>query len=374
MAFRLSSSLPLLSLLLVGGVAVLPSLPDREPGGDPAVLLPSPASTSPAPSLLSTPGASTPSDASSSPRATEHPGEEVVEMERLRRWGAVGHRMAAQAAVETLPRGEAEPGGEAGVPAFFLEALDQLIWLNPEPDRWRDRRFPEMDEAWRYDHYIDLENIPDPAILEEATDRWDFFKRLLEAGVENPKVEVGFAPFAALELHQRLTSSFARWRAEEDPQVRRFLEARIIEDAGVLGHFVTDLSQPHHTTIHFNGWDEAQVPNPEGYTTDRGFHSRFESRFVQTHVTYDHILPRVEREVQVFENPRQAIFEYVRASNAEVEELYRIDRDHGFGPEDPHPVSLAFASERIAVGATMLRDLWWTAWVASAPAEDAPTE
>jgi hypothetical protein len=346
--------IPLLSLLLVTGAAALVAAPDRAPTDSPHPL--------PSPELHST-------EASA--------GLAPAEAEKLRRWGAVGHRMAALAAVETLPRGGdgAHPGhdgahGVEGIPAFLLEARDQLIWLNPEPDRWRDRRFPEMDEAWRYDHYIDLENIPDQAILDEATDRWDFFERLLQAGVENPKVRVGFAPFAVLELHQRMTSSFARWRAEEDPQARRFLEARIIEDAGVLGHFVTDLSQPHHTTIHFNGWDEEQVPNPEGYTTDRGIHSRFESRFVQTHVTYEDILPRVDPEVRVFEDPRRAILAYVRASNDEVEELYRIDRDHGFGPEDPHPVALDFAAERIAVGATMLRDLWWTAWVASAPPEN----
>jgi hypothetical protein len=283
-------------------------------------------------------------------------------VERAALWGADGHRMAARAAVETLPE---------GVPAFFVEAVEQLVWLNPEPDRWRDRRFPEMDEAWRYDHYIDLENIPDPAILDEATDRWDFFERLLAAGVENPKVQVGFAPFAALELHQRLQQSFARWRVEPDPQVRRWLEERIVNDAGVLGHFVTDLSQPHHTTIHFNGWDTIQVPNPEGYTTDRGFHSRFESRFVQTHVRYEHVLPRVGTGARVFEDPRRSIFDYVWTTNAHVEELYRIDRDHGFGPESPPPtVSLDFAADRIAAGAEMLRDLWWTAWVASEPSDD----
>jgi hypothetical protein len=274
-------------------------------------------------------------------------------------WGGVGHEMAARAAVETLPE---------GMPAFFLEAEDQLAWLNPEPDRWRDRRYREMDEAWRYDHYIDLENIPDPVILEESTDRWDFFQRLLEAGVENPKVAVGFAPFAALELYQRLESGFARWRSEENPEVRRWLEERIVNDAGILGHFVTDLSQPHHTTIHFNGWDEAQVPNPGGYATDSGTHARFESRFVQTHLGYDDVRPRVGMQARVFEDARTSIFAYVRYTNSKVEELYRIDRDHGFGPETPpDPVSVDFAAERIAAGAEMLRDLWWSAWVASEP-------
>jgi hypothetical protein len=275
------------------------------------------------------------------------------------RWGSHGHQMAAQVAVEGLP---------SEVPGFFTEAIDQLIWLNPEPDRWRDRRFPAMDRAWQYDHYIDLENIPDPSILEQSANRWEFFERLLEAGVQDPKVRVGFAPFAVLELHQRLTQGFMRWRNESDPSARAWLETRILQDAGVLGHFVTDLSQPHHTTIHFNGWDEEQVPNPEGYTTDRGFHSRFESAFVQTHIRLEDIRSRAVAAPQVFEDPWSAILSYVRASNEEVTRLYQIDRDHGFGPETPpDQVSFAFASSRIAVGAEMLRDLWWTAWVSSAP-------
>jgi hypothetical protein len=278
------------------------------------------------------------------------------------RWGADGHRMAARAAVETLPE---------GVPAFFLRSMDQLIWLNPEPDRWRDRRYPEMDAFGNFDHYIDLENLPDPTLLEVATDRWDFFERLIEAGVEDPKTRVGFAPFTVVELYQRIEQAFARWRTENDPHVRRWLEARIVNDAGVMGHFVTDLAQPHHTTIHFNGWDEAQVPNPGGFATDPGTHARFESAFVQTHLAdgyHDEILPRVGREPRAFDNVRQAVVDYVRTTNDHVVELYRIDRDHGFGPETPpDPVSVDFAASRIAAGAEMLRDLWWTAWMASAP-------
>jgi hypothetical protein len=272
------------------------------------------------------------------------------------RWGADGHRMAARAAVQTLP---------AEIPAFFREAEDQLIWLNPEPDRWRDRDFREMDERYRYDHYIDLENIPGD-ILEESSDRWDFYARLLEAGLDNPQRDVGFLPFAILELQQRMVNGFARWRTTDDCEERRFLEERIVNDAGILGHFVSDGSQPHHTTIHFNGWDEEQVENPGGFTTDRGFHSRFESRFVRAHVSQEEVSPRVGTEARTLTDVRTAVFAFVREINSHVYELYRIDRDHGFEPDaELDPVSHTFAADRIADGAEMLRDLWWSAWVES---------
>lgn len=273
------------------------------------------------------------------------------------RWGADGHEMAARAAVEALPR---------EMPAFFRASEDALVWLNPEPDRWRGGEFPEMDERWRYDHYVDLENIPE-GVLEASRDRWEFFENLLEAGVRNPKINIGFSHFIIFEFYQRMVNSFARWRTTENARVRLLLEARIVDDGGLLGHFVTDASQPHHTTIHFNGWNESRAPNPGGYTTDSDFHARFESRFVQAHVTYPDVRDRLTSPARsLAPDVREAVVAYIQASNVQVEELYRIDRDHGFDPRQPaDPVSLDFAAERIAVGAEMLRDIWWTAWVES---------
>ena len=78
---------------------------------------------------------------------------------------------------------------------------------------------------------------------------------LYEAGIERPERDAGFLPFRIVELYQRIVSGWLRWRAEEDPLRRSWIEQRIVNDAGILGHYVTDASQPHHTTIHFNGWD-----------------------------------------------------------------------------------------------------------------------
>ena len=199
----------------------------------------------------------------------------------MTRWGFNAHEMGARAAVDRLP----EP-----MPAFFRNARDQLAWLNPEPDRWRDRDNPEMDEAWAYDHYVDLENVPPGAM--DAPDRFTFLRSLNDAGLERPERDTGFLHYRILELQERLVAAWRSWRAadEHDPH-RTWLEERIVNDAGILGHYVMDAAQPHHTTIHFNGWD-ADTPNPLGYTTDRDFHSRFERVFVDAHVravSYTHL-------------------------------------------------------------------------------------
>lgn len=278
-------------------------------------------------------------------------------------WGQTGHEMAARVATEAIPQ---------EMPAFFREAADQLVYLNPEPDRWRNRDFREMDQAYQYDHYIDLENVPEAVVkpdgLEPRT-RFTLLRVLYRAGIDRPERDVGFLPYRTVELYQRTVASWRRWRAEDDPERRRWIEELIVADAGVMGHYVTDASQPHHTTIHFNGWD-ADTPNPEGYTRDNRFHSRFESRFVEAHVTLDDVRrhARRGRPPSVAGSVRQAVFELIAASHAEVETLYRIDRDFGFEADRPaRPEAREFAARRLAAGADMLAVLWWSAWLESAP-------
>lgn len=271
------------------------------------------------------------------------------------RWGVEGHEMAARAAVAVLPR---------EMPSFFRAAGDQLVYLDPEPDRWRNRDMPEMDNAFSYDHYIDLENVPEEAL--QAPHRFAYLGALYDAGLERPERDGGFLPFRILELHQRLVTQWRLWRAETDPVHRGWIEQRIINDAGVLGHYVTDASQPHHATIHFNGW-AASAPNPEGYTLDRTFHARFESDFVSAHVTQRQVSVRVSAPPRsLVGSVRSAVIAHIRESNAQVETLYRIDRDFGFDPSRPaHREARDFAAERLAVGARMLADLWWSAWLES---------
>jgi hypothetical protein len=63
---------------------------------------------------------------------------------------------------------------------------------------------------------------------------------------------------------------------------------------------------------------------------------------------------------------RAAVWALVHDSNAEVLRLYELDRDVGFRAGTPaNPAALAFAADRLALGAASLRDLWWAAWLRS---------
>jgi hypothetical protein len=147
---------------------------------------------------------------------------------------------------------------------------------------------------------------------------------------------------------------------------QEWIRIRVLNDAGILSHYVVDASQPHHTTIHFNGWAEG-APNPLGFTTDRDFHARFESDFVRAHLAFQDLPPLLPETPARLGDVRVAVWEYIRETNGTVAELYRLEKEHGFDPNRPaHSEARAFAVRRLARGAEMLAGIWWTAWEDSA--------
>src|SRR5437879_2480005 len=90
----------------------------------------------------------------------------------LSAWGDAGHRITGEAAALKLP---------ADMPAFVRNATKQLVYLNPEPDRWRSRIEsaidPALDRASAPEHFIDLELVP-PDVLARALKAPDRFAYL----------------------------------------------------------------------------------------------------------------------------------------------------------------------------------------------------
>ncbi|MCA2989872.1 hypothetical protein [Gemmatimonas sp.] len=276
----------------------------------------------------------------------------------LNAWGDHGHRLIGLVAATTMP---------ADMPAFFREAAPRLAYLNPEPDRWKNRAERQLDPALdggsSPEHFIDSDLVTSEQLARAlaARDRWAFADSLRGYGV-SPQV-MGVLPFTMLEYLSRLRTAFRLWRVAPDSTVRAWIEQRIIDDAGILGHFVADGSNPHHTTKHFNGW---VGENPKGYTTDTRFHGRFESQFVQAHVKEADLRAAATAAPQVFADVRGAVVTYLQRTHQYVDSLYALDTATPFREESATPEQKAFAVSRMAAGATMLRDLWYTAWVTSA--------
>ncbi len=277
----------------------------------------------------------------------------------LSAWGDHGHRIIGLTAAQALPE---------DMPAFFRAATQQLSYLNPEPDRWKDRAErqlePALDGGTFPEHFIDMDLVSPLQLTGAlaARDRWAFADSVRAAGVA-PQT-MGLLPFTILELTAKLRGDFRLWRIAPDSTVRAWIEQRIIDDAGILGHYVADGSNPHHTTKHHNGW---VGENPQGYSTDNRFHGRFESAFVQAHIKAVDLRQAMVHAPQTFPNVRRAVVAYLTTTNAELETLYAIDKATPFIAETRTPEQTAFAVARLSAGAEMLRDLWYTAWVTSAP-------
>ena len=279
-------------------------------------------------------------------------------------WGEKGHYIVNEAATMSLP---------TDMPQFFYRAFPQLVWTAYDPDRWRGAG-ASLDAANAPDHFLDYEYV---AALKLPPDRYKFIAllgtsgTLRRHGLENSWT--GFLPWRIAEMCDQLTNEWRQWRnAPRD--TRRFIEADIVRDAGVLGHFVGDASNPHHATYDYNGWVD---PNPNHYATDCDTHDRFERYFVSHALEVSEVAPRVGATPVLRTDYFAAALAELRESNSLVEPLYRLDRDGAFAlVTPPSKQGVDFAASRLAAGAAMLRDLWWSTWKNSekAPRRGAPED
>ena len=272
--------------------------------------------------------------------------------------------MINRVAVETLP---------ADVPAFMRtpKALDEIEYLGPEPDRWRSPAEPELSATQAPEHFLDLELADVAAPNGLPALRFDFIRELYAAQIQHPSMaekltpeKVGLLPWQAEEVFERLKADMRGYRERLATHRDIYpVEQAILYDAGWLGHYVADGSQPLHTTINYNGWVEQE--NPEGFTREHGIHSRFESEFVHDNIRATDVKALVPSAPRELETPFQDFVAYLRATNRQVAETYRLDKQGGFSGHGT-AISRSFTTERLAAGAAMLRDMIYTAWVQSA--------
>jgi hypothetical protein len=274
-------------------------------------------------------------------------------------WGADGHKMINRLAGAALP---------ADVPEFLRskEALDALEYYGPEPDRWKSPGEPELNAAQSPEHFIDLEYADLVGDLPKR--RYDYVRALAFAQKSHPDLplspeKVGLQPYQTVEMWERLKSAMRDYRAlRADHKETKPVEAEIVFLAGWLGHYVADGSQPLHTTIQYNGWTG---PNPNGYTTEHNIHALFESVYVSANVKPADVAPLIAAKPVVLGDIFTDYMTYLRHTNSLVEKTYQLEKAGAFAGAGT-PEGKAFTEERLAAGATELRDMIYTAWVKSA--------
>jgi len=281
-------------------------------------------------------------------------------------WGNKGHEEINLVAAKKIPQ---------SMPAFLrtATAVEHIAYLGPEPDRWRGVSEHALNNAQAPDHFIDLERVSNLGDL--PPDRYEFYKMLYAKRAtthENPDQflpeNVGLQPYITMEVYERLVIAFRQYRdMKERSKDADALKQNAIFYAGWLGHYVADGSQPLHTTINYDGWVEA---NPRGFTAQKGIHWRFETDFVNRNISAGDFAALVSAPLQLTD-PFHDYVKYLWTSHYYVPQVYKIDKAGGFDGAGT-PEALKFTEQRMAAGAQMLLDLWYTAWLQSAQPEPEP--
>lgn len=276
-------------------------------------------------------------------------------------WGNKGHEMQARTAIRALP---------AELPAFFRDAEEEMAYLISEPDRWRTSEQPALAETTGVNHTFKWELAPKPLPANRHLFILELVKKNPEAAKPTFVRDFGTGPYGIQEWAEMITAAFRRWRdmPESTPAEiarKRIVEKSIIFMGGVLGHWITDLSQPIHASIHVHGWHPS-VPNPHGYTgPDNDPHARFESRYVERAIQLGDVTALVDNKPRLVGDWLREAEKYIAATNTHVEQVYIWDKQAPWGSGKEPAEAKPFTAARLADGARMLRDVWYTAWIRS---------
>lgn len=286
-------------------------------------------------------------------------------------WGAYGHRLVGQLATQALP---------AEVPAFLRtpRAVDDIGEFARELDRSKGSgRIHDHDRD--AGHFVDIDEdgkvLGGPKLTPLPGTKADY-----ETGLRSHNLDMwkaGYLQYSLIDGYQQLVKDFTYWRIltivekrEKNAarlkyyradRVRR--EALLIRDLGVWAHYVGDASQPLHASIHYNGWGD--YPNPKGYSQERSVHGVFEGEAVNANVTLAGARARMTPFNDCNCPVDQRVTNFLTQSAGHVEPLYVLWGEKAFSTE-PNMRGAAFLNDRIAAGASELRDLVVLAWRESA--------
>src|SRR5262245_23073631 len=282
---------------------------------------------------------------------------------RVAAWGLTGHVVITRAAINGLP---------TEVPAFVKRQIDWISTRSITPDSYRAASEPFIKAAedpsheWHLEQVSFLKTIPRSRI-EFVQAIYDEFKRLEKsdpprAALANP-TSTGMLPYTAMEVYERLKVTVRTWRDQQrDKQPSTFTEQDAAFYIGWLSHYIADASQPLHSSIHHEGW---RGDNPKNFTRDGALHWGFENDFVDLIGLKETDIQARVAPARTIADPFSAVLAHLARSNTRVEQVYALEQQHALTDK-----SNAAARELVYVctsdGATLLRDLIYSAWTTSA--------
>lgn len=287
----------------------------------------------------------------------------VLSQALIRGWGVTGHRVIARAAITALP---------SDVPSFLWRDIEWIGVRSITPDHYRAASEPFIKMAedpsheWHLEAVTFLKAIPRSRV-EFIQAVYDEHRRVAATDPVRARVinvtGTGLLPYTAIEVYERLKVTFRSWRDQQKSgQNSRFTELDAAFYAGWLSHYIGDAGMPLHTSIHHDGWIG---DNPKNYTRAGDLHWGFENDFVNLINLEDRDIQSRIPTSQVIADPFASILAFLDRSHSRFEQVYALDQRRALADRsDAEAQALVYTCTSEA--ATVLRDLIFTAWVASA--------
>jgi hypothetical protein len=261
-------------------------------------------------------------------------------------WFDDGHRKVTGLAIELT--------GANNLPAFFAQDHFLAISAVGDPDLFRERSVPVLRDQEAPDHFINPEPL---GAVSLPTNRFAFVALCAAKGIA-PQ-EVGFLPYAVMEWTERLTMAFVEHRRWPE---NRSIRAKCLLYAGLLAHYAGDLTQPLHTTVHYDGRIQ-----PGAAVRHTGIHARVDA--LLTKYAASNTITRVE--LSAYPDPWQGISDELERTRALVDRVYALKSVFP-AVKDPLPDDPAlnrFVRERLDATAVFTARLYLSAWERSARIE-----
>lgn len=253
-------------------------------------------------------------------------------------WHTEGHRRVAEDAVTLLP---------PEVPRFFRDGAATVGHGAVDPDLWKLDALGALDDGESPEHYLDVENLRGRAWPATRSEAERLYRRLRIEGEDT-----GYLPWAIVEGIERLAVGFAEHRARpDDPAIR----AKCLVWAGWVAHYLGDLGQPLHTTIHYDGRTRVGKPSPR-----TGIHKKIDGLFER--VRLDRRAAIRDVELRRVDDLNAFVRERFAESHALVDATYDLlpSLEGAKGPTDPRVV--AFTRERYRTTARQTAEAFLAAW------------
>ena len=250
-------------------------------------------------------------------------------------WWGDGHAVLTRAAVAALP---------AETPEFLRGGADLAVHCAYDPDLIKNRAVPHLSDAEHPEHYLDVELLEGAAL--PAT-RYEFVA--LCARLNQSPSKVGLLPYATVEWTERLTMALAEHRRWPENEAVR---AKALVYAGILSHYAADLTQPLHTTIHFDGRVGA-----DGKLPHSGVHEKVDALVERAGLAPADLAEQVE--VKAYDDAMAAIQAALETTHAQVDRVYELEAELG---DVTHPEVAAFTADRARAAVALTASLYLTAW------------